>query len=134
MSRPPQFATAAKNYLANPSQTTLQVLQALIVQIQQNANQALLAALKITNPNSKTTVTKVINILAAAANALVALVQSMSTKAQVAEMGTHVTVTLAQVHMLMDQNGMQMAAVKVATDLHMQPVTLDQFYAKEAQE
>jgi len=129
----PQFQMAAKNYLANPTQTTLQVLQSLITQIQQNANQALLAALKITNPTSQSTVTKDINIVATAANALLSLVQSVSTQAQIQQMSKGVTVTLAQVHSLMDQNQLQQAALKVSNDLHTQPITVAQFYRYEAQ-
>lgn len=128
----PQFQQAAQNYLNNPNQTTLQVLQGLIVQIQQNANQALLAALKITNPDSQASITKDINILATAANALLSLVQSVSTTAQIQQMSKGVTVTLAQVRQLQDQHAMQVAADRVTNDLHTQPVTVAQFYSFEA--
>lgn len=113
----PQFELAAKDYLANPSQTTLQVLQALIVQIQQNTNSALLAAAKITNATSQATATKNINLLATIANTLLALVQSVSTKAQVAAMATGVHVTLAEVRPYMDNRQLDEASVRVSADI-----------------
>jgi hypothetical protein len=130
----PQFELAAQNYLANPTQTALQTLQALVVQIQQNANSALLAAAKITNPVSQATATRNINLIATIANTLLALVQSISTKAQVAAMATQVHVTLAQVRPYMDEPAMQRASLGVSHDLALATVpTPAQFFAAEAQ-
>ncbi len=129
----PQFETAAKNYLANPSQTTLQVVQALIVQIQQNVNSSLLAAVKITNPASQASATKNINLLATIANTLLALIQGISTNAQVAAMATQVHVTLAEVRPYLDQDAMQSAALRVSRDIAVSRVpTPQQFFAYEA--
>ncbi len=129
----PQFQLAAQNYLANPNQTTLQVLQALIVQIQQNTNTALLKAAKITNPASQATATRNINLVATIANTLLALVQGISTKAQVAQMATGVHVTLAQVRPYLDQDSMQAASVKVSRDIALSVTpTPDQFFAYES--
>jgi hypothetical protein len=140
----PELQKAAQNYLANPSQTTLQVLQALVTQIQQDASTALLAAAKITNPTSQATATKDINLVATVINTILALVQSISTKAQLAAMATHVHVTLAEVRPYMDASGLLAAKARVTNDLtrsgqfqgelamnHMP--TLNQWYAAEAQ-
>ena len=129
----PQFELAAKNYLANPNQTTLQVLQALIVQIQQNTNAGLLAAAKITNPNSQATAIKNINLVATIVNTLLGLVQSISTKAQIAQMASGVTMTLAMVRPYMDEPALESAGLRVTADLRLpQPVTPRAFFAAEA--
>jgi hypothetical protein len=129
----PQVMTAAKNYLANPMQTTLQELQALTTQIQQNTNAALLAAAGIKDPASQAAAIKNINLLASAAQALLALVQSISTPAQAKAMAAHVTVTLAQVRPYLDDARMQAAAERVGRDLELrQAPTVGQFYAYEA--
>jgi hypothetical protein len=130
----PQFEIAARAYLANPNQTTLQVLQALIVQIQQNTSAALLAAAKITNPASQAKATQNINLLATIANTLLALIQSISTKAQIAAMATGVHVTLAQVRPYMDEAAMSRASQRVAGDLALNEVPpVNWFFSYEAQ-
>lgn len=129
----PQVTTAAKNYLANPSQTTLQVLQALVVQIQNSVNSSLLAAVKITNPTSQQKATTAINGIGTIVNSLLALVQSVSGKTQVAAMSRNVTVHLAQVRGLVNAQAMQLASNHIAADLHVQPVSVDRYFAYEAQ-
>lgn len=115
----PQFETAAKNYLANPTQSTLAVLQGLIVQIQNATNTALLDAAHITNPVSQTAVTKWVNAVAVAANALLSLIQSISTQTQVSAMSQGVTVHLREVRGVLDQGAMQDASNRVTQDLGM---------------
>jgi len=129
----PQFELAAKSYLVNPNQTTLKVLQALIVQIQQNTNMALLSAAKITNPNSQKTALTNINMVATIVNTLLGLVQSVSSKAQIAEMASGVTVTLAMVRPLMDEPALESAGVRVTADLRLpERVTAQRYFAAEA--
>jgi hypothetical protein len=129
----PELQKAAQAYLANPNQTTLQVLQALVVQIQQDANTALLAAAKITNPTSQAMATRDINLIATIANTLLGLVQSISSKAQVAAMSARVQVQLALVRPYMDRNAMQAASLKVSRDLALNhTLTVDQFFNYEA--
>lgn len=130
----PQFTTAAQNYLANPGESTLAVVQSLIAQIQQNTNAALLAALKITDPATQAKVLRDINALATGVSAILALVQSISTKGQVSAMAAGVTVTYAQVRKLMDEKQLEAAAEKTTGDLgfelHVRP---DAFFSREAQ-
>jgi hypothetical protein len=129
----PQLQEAAQNYLNNPSQTTLQVLQALVTQIQQNVSATLLTAAKITNPNSQATATKQINLLATVANTILALVQTLSSKGQVAVMASHAPIKLAMVRRLLDERAMHVAANQVSRDLGFEAVPdVDEFFAYEA--
>jgi hypothetical protein len=128
----PQLQQLAQTYLNNPTLTNLQLLQALITQIQQNINSAMLAAVKITNPTSQAAATRNINLLATIANTILALVQQISTKAQVAAMARNVHVTLAQVRPLLDTQAMLQASARVSNDLQLSSVvTPDQFFAYE---
>jgi hypothetical protein len=120
------LSSAAKTYLANPNQTNLQLLQTLIVQFQQNVNKGLLASAGIKDPNSQKTALAAINGLATAVNAVLALIQGISSSAQVKAMARQVTVTLAQVRPYLDEDGMR----KVGAQYH---VTPDRFFALEAQ-
>lgn len=126
----PQLVAAAKTYLANPNQTTVQLLQALIVQLQNNTNTALLNAAKITNPQSQQRTMTAINGIATVVNSLLALIESVSSKTQVAAMSRDATVHLALVRPLLDQQSMQFAANRISADLRLnQPVSVDQYFA-----
>ena len=125
---------AAKDYLANPNQTTLAFLQAEIVKFQQAANSALLQVAGIKDPASQKLALVAINGIATVLNTILGLVESISTKAQITAMAAQVRVTLAQVRPLMDQGALQASADRVSHDLQLpQPVTVDQFFAYEAQ-
>jgi hypothetical protein len=129
----PEFQKAAQAYLINPNVTTLQELQALIMQIQQDTNSALLAAVKIVDPVSQATATRNINLLATIANAVLSLVQSISTKAQVVAMSKNVHVTLAMVRPYMNQGAMAETSARVSHDLQLSMVvTPQQFFSREA--
>jgi hypothetical protein len=129
----PEFQKAAQAYLNNPNQTNLQLLQALIVQIQQDANAALLAAVKITNPASQNKATQIINLIATVAQTLLGLIQSISSKAQLVAMSHQVRIPLAVVRPYMDQEQMVKAADKVTFDLALnEPINVNQFFNREA--
>lgn len=85
----------AKAYLANPSNTLLQALQQGVLTFQQQVNNALLQAAKITNPASQQHATGVVNAVATIINTILALVQSISSKTAVALMASHATIKLA---------------------------------------
>lgn len=126
--------SAAKDYLANPSQTTLQLLQAEVVKFQQSVNTSLLQVAGIKDPASQRMALAAINALATVVNTILALVQSVSTKAQIAAMKAQVHVTLAQVRPYMDTQGMQMASLRVTRDLGLgHAVMPNEFFAYEAQ-
>jgi len=87
----------AKAYLANPSASALQTLQTQIVTLQQQVNAALLSAAKIVDPASQAHALNVIQGVATIVNTMLSLVASVSSKAQLAAMSSHVTVTMAAV-------------------------------------
>ncbi len=124
--------TAAADYLANPSASTLTQLQTFVVQFQQSVNSSLLSAVKITNQKSQAAITAAINALAVGINAVLALVQTISSSSQIVAMQQRVTIHLAQVRPYMDQNALQVAALQVSSDLHI-TVTPNQFFDHEAQ-
>jgi hypothetical protein len=125
---------AAKDYLADPSQTNLAFLQAETVKFQQAVNASLLQVVGIKDPASQKLALISINGVATVVNIMLGLVQSISSKTQVAAMAAQVHVTLAEVRPLIDQAQLQASANRVYADLHMPAApTVDQFYAYEAQ-
>jgi hypothetical protein len=67
----------AKAYLANPNADTLDKMQTAILTFQQQANAALLAAAKITNPLSQQKALNGINAVSTVVTAMLALVSSI---------------------------------------------------------
>jgi hypothetical protein len=91
------LATQAKAYLANPSATTLAQIQSQIVTFQQQVNSALLEAAKIVDPAGQKHALATVQAVATIASAILALVQSISSKAAVAQMAAHSAIKLAAV-------------------------------------
>jgi len=87
----------AKAYLANPSASALAQLQNQIVTFQQQVNTALLQAAKIVDPTSQQHAMTVIQGVGTIVVAILSLVQSISSKAQVAQMAAESSVKLATV-------------------------------------
>jgi hypothetical protein len=110
----------AKAYLANPSASVLAQLQTAVVTFQQQVNASILSAAKITNLASQQHVLIAINAVATVVTAILALVQSISSKVQVARMAAQSTIKLAQVRPYLDA---QKAASLVA-DHYREPVSL----------
>ena len=71
----------AKAYLANPTAGVLAQLQTQVVTFQQQVNAALLQAAKIVNPASQQHALAAIQAVATVVSAILALVQSVSSKA-----------------------------------------------------
>ena len=101
----------AKAYLANPNASTLAQMQTQIVTFQQQVNVALLQAAKIMNPASEQHALASIQGVSTIVSAILALVQSISNKAQVAQMAAQSTIKLAAVRLYLDEGN---AAVVVA--------------------
>jgi hypothetical protein len=93
----------SKAYLANPSATLLGQLQAQVVAFQQQANAALLQAAKITDSASQQHALAAIQAVATIVTALLASIQSVSSKAAVAQMASQSTIKLAQVRPYVDE-------------------------------
>jgi hypothetical protein len=87
----------AKAYLANPSASLLAQLQNQIVTFQQQVNTAVLQAAKIVNVNSQQHALAAIQGVGTIVVAILSLVQTISSKAQVAQMASESSVKLAAV-------------------------------------
>jgi hypothetical protein len=106
---------AAQAYIANPSSSTLTSLQTIIASFQQSVSQSLLQAVKIVDPVSQQKVLNGVNGIATIATTLLALVQSISSSAQLKAMSTiaapgfDAPVKYNQVAALMDLNALREA-------------------------
>jgi len=87
----------AKAYLANPSAGVLAEMQSQVVTLQQQVNAALLQAAKIVDPGSQQHALAAIQAVGTIVSAVLALVQSVSSKAAVAQMAGESTIKLAMV-------------------------------------
>ena len=126
--------TASADYLSNPSQGTLTLLQMEIVKLQQSVNGALLQIAGVKNPKSQQQALAAVNGVGTIVNTILALVQSVSNKTQVTAMAAQAPIKLSQVRPLMDVPALQRSGEKVAGDLALARVpTPDQFFAAEAQ-
>jgi hypothetical protein len=98
------LVTQAKAYLANPSASLLAQIQNQIVVFQQQVNSSVLQAAKIANPASQKHALSAIQAVATVVSAMLSLVQSVSSKAAVAQMTAHSTIKLAAVEPFLDQS------------------------------
>ena len=98
------LVAVAKDYLANPNATTLGKLQNAVVALEQQVSSALLSAAKITNPATQKFVLNAINAVATIVLAILALVQSVSSKVAVARMAQDSKIKLAQVEPYLNRN------------------------------
>ena len=97
------LVSQARAYMANPSAGTLGQMQAQVVAFQQQVNAALLEAARIVNPASQQHALAAINGVATIVNAILSLVQSVSSKAAVAQMAAEANIKLAEVRPYLDQ-------------------------------
>ena len=88
------LVTQAKAYLANPSASLLAQIQTQIVTFQQQVNASLLQTARIANPASQKHALSAIQEVATVVSAMLSLVQSVSSKAAVAQMAAHSTIKL----------------------------------------
>jgi len=98
------LVTHAKAYLANPSAGTLAQIQTQIVTFQQQVNSALLKAAGISNAASQKHALAAVQAVATIVSAILALVQSISSKAAVAQMAAQSTIKLASVESYLDRS------------------------------
>jgi hypothetical protein len=96
------LAGQAKAYLANPSITTLAKIQHQVVTFQQQVNAALLEAAKIVDPASQKHSLAAVKSVATIVTTLLSLVQSVSSKAAVAQMAAQSIIKLATVAPYLD--------------------------------
>jgi len=117
------LATQAKAYLANPSATTLAQLQTQVTTFAQQVNSALLQAAKIVNPASQQHALAAIQAVAAIVGTILALVQSISSKAAVARMAAASTIKLAAVEPYLNNA----SAARIVAAHYGEPITQAQF-------
>lgn len=110
----------AKAYLANPSASALQLLQAQVVTFQQQVSAALLQVARIVNPRSQTHALSAIQAVATIVNTILSLVASISSKAAVTKMSAATGVKLSMIRPYLDRTR---AAETVAVHYN-EPVTL----------
>jgi hypothetical protein len=94
----------AKAYLTNPSASVLAQLQNQIVTFQQQVNTALLAAARIVDTKSQQHALAAIQGVGTIVTAILGLVQSISSKAQVAQMAAESGVKLAAVEPYLNES------------------------------
>jgi len=94
----------AKAYLANPSSSTLAEMQNQIVTLQQQVNSALLQAARIVDAKSQQHSLAAIQAVGTIVTAILSLVQSISSKAQVALMASQSGIKLAAVEPFLDSS------------------------------
>jgi hypothetical protein len=123
------LVTQAKAYLANPSGSTLAQMQAQVVAFQQQVNAALLQAARITNPASQQHALAAIQGVATIVSAILALVQSVSSKTAVAQMAAQSTIKLAQVRPYLDSA----EAARVVASHYGEPASLARLQVAQAE-
>jgi hypothetical protein len=114
------LAAQAKAYLANPSAGTLALLQTQVVTFEQQVNAALLQAGKIVNPASQQHALAAIQAVGTIVSAILALVQSVSSKSAVAQMAAQATIKLSAVMPYLDSA----ASVRLVASHYEEPVGL----------
>lgn len=97
------MAAQAKAYLANPSASTLAQIQNQVVVFQQQVNAALLQSARIVNPASQQHALATIQAVGTVVTAILALVQSVSNKAEVAQMAGQSAIKLAAVRAYLNE-------------------------------
>jgi hypothetical protein len=120
----------AKAYLANPSEGTLVQLQNQIVTFEQQVNAALLQSARIVNPASQQHALAAIEAVGTVANSILALVQSVSSKAQVAQMAAGATTKIASVQPFL--NGAEDAGM--VAEHYGEPVALARVQMEQAKQ
>ncbi len=123
------LTTQAKAYLTNPSEGTLAQLQNQIVTFEQQVNAALLQSGRIMNPASQQHALAAIEAVGTVVNSILALVQSVSTKSQVAQMAAGATVKLAAVQSYL--NGAEAAGM--VAEHYGEPVALARLQMEQAE-
>ena len=124
------LVTQAKAYLAQPSATLLGQIQNQVVTFQQQVNASLLQAAKIVDPASQKHALTAIQAVGTVVSAMLALIQSISSKAAVAQMAAHSNLKLASVQTLLDKE----QAVQAVAAHYSESVILARMQVEQATE
>lgn len=120
----------AKAYLANPSAGVLVQMQTQIVLLQQQVNTAVLQAARIMNPASQQHALTAIQAVATVVNAILGLIQSVSSKAAVAQMAAGATVKMSAVRPYLDEAH----AAEMVSAHYGEPVSVARLQVERAEE
>ena len=110
----------AKAYLANPSASTLAQLQNQIVNLEQQVNTAMLQAARIMNPDSQQHALSTIQAVGTVVIAILALVQSVSSKAEVEQMVARSAIKMAAVQAYVNHE----QAAEIVAEHYGEPIDL----------
>ena len=119
----------AKAYLVNPTASALAQMQIQVVALQQSVNAALLQAARIMDTGSQQHALAAIQAMGTIVSAILALVQSVSSRAAIAQMAAASTIKLATVRPYMDEGK---AAAMVAGH-YGEPVALARMQVAQAE-
>lgn len=123
------LVSQARAYLANPSASVLAQMQAQIVTFQQQVNSALLQAARILNAPSRQRALVSIQAVATAVTAILALVQSISSKQAIAQMAAAANIKLAAVLPYEDGS----AAAAIVAGHYGEPISLARIQIAQAE-
>lgn len=124
------LVTQAKAYLANPSASLLAQIQAQVVTFQQQVNASLLQTANITDPASQKHALSAIQAVGTVVSAMLALVESVSSKSAVAQMAAHSTIKLAMVQPLLNR----CQAAQTVADHYREPLGLARIQIAQAEQ
>jgi hypothetical protein len=119
----------AKAYLANPSAGVLAQMQIQIVTFQQQVNVALLQSGKILDSASQQHALASIQVVGTIVSALLALVQTVSSKADVAQMASLSSIKMAAVRRFLDEG----KAAELVAGHYGEPLALAQIQVAQEQ-
>jgi len=114
------LAAQAKSYLASPSASNLAQLQNQTVILEQQVNTAMLQAARIMNPASQQHALATIQAVGTVVIAILALVQSVSSKAEVEQMAARAPVKIADVQAYINHE----QAVEIVAEHYGKPVLM----------
>lgn len=114
------LVSQAKAYLANPSASVLAQMEAQVVVFQQQVNSALLQAARIVSSASQQRALASIQAVATAVTAILALIQSVSSKQAVAQMAAASSIKLAAVRPYIDSS----TAASIIASHYQEPVSI----------
>jgi hypothetical protein len=124
------LVSQAKEYLANPSASVLAQMQAQVTTFQQQVNAALLQAARISSSASQQHALAAIQAVGTVVAAMLALVQSVSSKADVAQMASQSTIKLAAVRSYLDEG----KAAEIVARHYGEPVASAQIQVTRAEQ
>lgn len=120
----------AKAYLVNPSASVLAQMQTQVVVFQQQVNSALLQAARIMNSSSQQRALASIQAVATAVTAILALIQSISSKEAVARMADAATIKFAAVHPYINCS----TAANIIANHYNEPVSMARIQIAQAEQ